>query len=53
MFWMNLIKKFFLGEDYESEKSRDALQLIIMNCGAEREALPPEYCSSFGRNYKS
>ncbi|WP_413164005.1 hypothetical protein ACL6C3_30895 [Capilliphycus salinus ALCB114379] len=53
MFWMNLIKKIFLGSDYETERSNDSLQLIVRGWGVEREILPPECSVSFRQNHKS
>ncbi|MCG5058236.1 MAG: hypothetical protein KA714_09605 [Limnoraphis sp. WC205] len=46
MFWMNLIKKYFLGLDYDSEKRDDALQFTVMGWGGEREVLPTECLNS-------
>ncbi|MEL7035668.1 MAG: hypothetical protein AAFO04_08650 [Cyanobacteria bacterium J06592_8] len=40
MFWMNLLKKYFLGLECDSENSSETLQLIMIGWGAEREVLP-------------
>ncbi|MDY7022285.1 MAG: hypothetical protein SWJ54_13155 [Cyanobacteriota bacterium] len=40
MFWINLLKKYFLGLECDSENSSETLQLIMIGWGAEREVLP-------------